>query len=141
MILVNRTCSPCISLYKCLQCTDGPVCTNCQAGFYLNSTNSQCMPCHFPCKECSLAPNNCTNCPPTQLYYLTGSNVCQLCYVGLPNCVKCDITGTQCFLCNSTKTYLDLSTYQCTTCVAPCLDCLSPTKCMSCASFSLLLIP
>ena len=127
-------------MFKCLQCTDGPVCTVCQPGFYLNSTSSQCLPCHFPCAECSLAPSNCTNCPPSQLYYLTAFT-CRLCSVGLTDCVKCDMAGTQCFQCNSTKTYLDPTTNQCTTCVAPCLNCASATQCLSCSSFSFLLVP
>ncbi len=124
LIIVNRSCLSCNSVFKCLQCTDGPVCTVCQPGFYLNSTSSQCLPCHFPCTECSVLPTNCTNCPPTQLYYLNAFT-CKLCYVALPNCAKCDLIGTKCFQCNSTKTYVNSTTNQCTTCVTPCLDCIS----------------
>ncbi len=137
---VNRTCAPCSSLFKCLQCTDGPVCTLCQAGFYLNSTSSQCLPCHFPCTECSIAATNCTKCPPTQLYSLN-SNACNLCYQTLPNCVKCDMTGTKCFQCNSTKTFLDPTSNQCTACIAPCLDCTSSAQCLSCAAPTHLFAP
>ena len=36
---VNKTCKTCSAVFKCVQCTNGPTCTQCEKGFYLNSTS------------------------------------------------------------------------------------------------------
>lgn len=132
----NRSCVPC-TLFKCLECTDGPLCTKCQPGFFLDTSTNQCLECVFPCIECGASGSECTKCPSSLLYSLnTGTQTCGLCFHALPNCLTCNQAGTECFQCISTQYYVDSSTKQCVACSSPCKDCFSSTECLSCVDDS-----
>ena len=93
----NHTCSTVCTTYlpNCTYCSSASKCTQCNGGYYLNSSN-QCSPCSdiSNCVYCT----NSTTCSQCELgYYVNQSGKCLACTIA--NCTQCGIDGL-CSTCN-----------------------------------------
>eukprot|EP00347_Sterkiella_histriomuscorum_P020194 403338738 len=130
-IQVNCTnnCSTCsLGVSKCQSCTfdskqnltfylnsQNQQCNSqCDKGFYAESSNFTCKKCEFPCEECFLGSQLCTKCFANNTQPYANPQTLQ-CYSECP-----------------TGTYLDKAERVCKICNSPCYTCLDSLNCLSC---------
>ncbi len=132
LFLDNNYCVSC-TIFKCLTCDDGPVCTSCDTNYILDfeNLNKTCQPCPYDeyslsnaCYKCSGPDINCISC-----YNMTSTINCTLCvkdWIPDPStwqCVLCITIVPNCITCSDTE--------NCTFCKFPYL--VGPTmKCDLC---------
>jgi proprotein convertase subtilisin/kexin type 5 len=141
----SNECRPCQS--PCVNCSSSTACKSCVAKHILNVET--CEPCPDNCDECSnkttcttcdstfkLHNSGCVaNCPPGYLASTAnGKDICISCV----SCAECETTADNCTKCgvgtylynNKCPTecpdtfYENGSNNECTTCVAPCVNCI-----------------
>ncbi|KAL4470077.1 hypothetical protein ABPG72_008736 [Tetrahymena utriculariae] len=128
---------------------------NCMRGYYNDSAQSRCLPCHYSCATCSTSgPNSCQTCRQTDFrtfnsgqcgcndgYYDNNTSQCASCHFSCKNCIgSLQTQCTQCDTANSLRQfnsqtstcdcmggyYSLLGVQQCQSCHYTCLTCRGP---------------
>lgn len=122
------TNSQCVIPFCLIQ--NGLVCVQCENGYYLASSEVECIQCISPCVTCTGVSTSCTSCI-GGLMLDTVKNTCIA-----PNCKRMD--GGSCTDC-AKGFYPDATSGRCFPCVPPCSTCLGGADvCTSCnSSYSL----
>lgn len=117
----------------CFACTSATVCTQCEVGFYFNSSRNECVPCDETMRNCSACTSStvCTQCD-EGLFFDSAQNNCELCSVAISNCTVC-VSGSECSECE--LTFFLNAQKTCTLCneaIPSCVVCESGSVCNVC---------
>src|SRR3990167_863049 len=104
------------------------VCYSCSYGYYVSSSQTQCLSCNSAmsgCASCSNG-NTCSTC--SSSYYMNTSSRCSSCSSGCSSCSSYSVCQT----CRSGYFYVSSST-SCSSCTSNCDTCTSYKTCTSCS--------